>query len=85
MHFVNCIRVPQQAKTRFVVKSATLILFSDFLLYFGFHGQIAKTLYCSKFYHTLYFIRCFGNSSVPNFGGDTRRKTTKKQIEKLSK
>ena len=48
MHFVNCKRIPQQAKIRFVAESATLIFFFDLLCCFGFHGRIAKTMRCSK-------------------------------------
>ena len=38
MHFVNCYRIPRHFK----------LLIFDLLGPFGFHGQIAKTLYCSK-------------------------------------
>ena len=48
MHFVNCERIPQQAKIRFVAESATLLFFFDLFCCFGFHGQIAKTLISSK-------------------------------------
>ena len=48
MHFVNCGRIPQQAKIKFVAESATLLFFFDLLCCFGFHGQIAKILHCSK-------------------------------------
>ena len=44
MHFVNFQRIPQVANIRFVVESAT---FFDLHYCFGFHGQIAETLYCS--------------------------------------
>ena len=46
MHFVHCKRIPEQAKMRFVAESTTLLLFFDLLCSFGFHKQIAKTLYC---------------------------------------
>ena len=48
VHFVNCKRIPQEAKIRFVAESASLLIFFDLLCCFGFHGQKAKTLYCSK-------------------------------------
>ena len=48
VHFVNCKRIPQQAKTRYVVESATLLFFFAPVCWFGFYGQIAKTLNCSK-------------------------------------
>ena len=48
VHFVNCKRIPLQAKIRFLADSATLLFFFDFLCCFGFRGRIAKTLYCSK-------------------------------------
>ena len=48
MHFVNCKRIPQQAEIRFVPESAKMQFFLDLLCCLGLHGQIAKTLYCSK-------------------------------------
>ena len=48
MYFVNCKRTPQKAKIWFVAESATLIFLFDLLCCFRLHGQIAKTLYCSK-------------------------------------
>ena len=48
VHFVNYKRIPQQTKIRFIVESATLLFFFDLLCCFGFHVQIATTLYCSK-------------------------------------
>ena len=48
MHSVNCKRIPQLAQIRFVAKSAILLHFFDLLCCFGFHKQIAKTLYRSK-------------------------------------
>ena len=46
--FCECKRIPQQAKSRFVAESATLIFFFDLLCCFGFHEQIAKILHRSK-------------------------------------
>ena len=48
VHSVPCKWIPQQAKIRFVAKSATLLLFFDLLCCFGFQKQILKTLYCSE-------------------------------------
>ena len=48
LRFVNCNRIPQLTKFRFVAESATLLFFFDLLCCFGFHGEKAKTLYCSK-------------------------------------
>ena len=48
MHLMNSKRIPQQAKIMFVAESAMLLFFFDLLCCFGFHGQIAKRLYCSK-------------------------------------
>ena len=39
VYFVNCKQIPQQAN---------LLFLFDLLCCFGFHGQIAKTLHCSK-------------------------------------
>ena len=41
-------RIPQQEKIRFVPESAKLQFLFHLLCCFGFHGQIAKTLHCSK-------------------------------------
>ena len=48
MLFVICKRIPQQAQLRFVVESATLLIFFDLLCCHIFHKQIAKTLHRSK-------------------------------------
>ena len=48
MRFVTFKRISQQSKIRFVVESSTLLVFFDLLCCFGFQGQIAKKLYCSK-------------------------------------
>ena len=48
MLFVNGRPIPQKAKITFVAEPATMLLFFDFLCCFTFHGQVAKTLYCSK-------------------------------------
>ena len=58
MHFVNC-EFSQQAKIRFVAESATLPFFY-LLCCFGFHGQIYKTLYCSKLLQKLTEFRMCG-------------------------
>ena len=53
MHFVNCMRIPQQAKNRIVAESAILLFFFDLLRCFEFHGLIAKYCIaqnCSKTY-----------------------------------
>ena len=48
MHFVSMKRFPRQANKIIVAEPAGFVLFFDLLCCFGFHGQIAKTLYCSK-------------------------------------
>ena len=48
LNSLHCKRNPQQAKIRLVAESATLLLFFDFLCFFGFHKTIPKSLYCSK-------------------------------------
>ena len=53
MHFVNCMRIPQQANNRIVAESAILLFFFDLLRCFEFHGLIAKYCIaqnCSKTY-----------------------------------
>ena len=49
VRFENCKQIiPQQAKVGFVAEFATLLFFFDLLCCFGFHRQIAKTLFLLK-------------------------------------
>ena len=45
VYFVNCKRVPQQARNRFVAESATFVVSFDFFDRFQFDEHIARTLY----------------------------------------
>ena len=50
MHSLHCKRNPQQAKIRFVAKSATLLIFFDLLCCFGFHKQRPKQTFADSTY-----------------------------------
>ena len=57
VHSVHCTRILQQAKIRFVVESATFVLFFDLFCCFGFHKQIIKTYNRSKLLQKLANLR----------------------------
>ena len=73
VHFVHCKRIPEHAKIRFNAESTTLLLFFDLLCCFGFHKQIAKTLYCLKSLQKQAILRNFAEQAIfrpsrPKFG-----------------